>query len=215
MPTPPAPEPDPDGEVSTSDYATLAEAIAAVPENGTVVLASDMTPTEKITIEKPIEIDLNGNTLTIPAVANNYGMVLKNSLTIHGNGGELDTAGLFGVGLSTSMKGELVIDGGTYVAPVESSYLIGGFGGKVIVNDGDFTAPYCIINSFDGYSCAVEINGGTFKLDGTSSDETAAPLLGINIVVRGGKFSHKLPEEYIAEGCMQVQSGTMWQVLKK
>ena len=215
MPTPPAPEPDPDGEVSTSDYATLAEAIAAVPENGTVVLASDMTPAEKIAIEKPMEINLNGHTLTVPAVDNNYGMIVKDSLTIHGNGGELDAAGLFGVGLSTSMKGELIINGGTYTAPEGSSYLIGGFGGKIIVNDGDFTAPYCIINSFDGYTCSVEINGGTFKLDGTNSDETAAPLLGINIAVRGGKFSQKLPDEYIAEGYMQVQSGTMWQVLKK
>ena len=61
MPTPPAPEPDPDGEVSTSDYATLAEAIAAVPENGTVVLASDMAPAEKITIERTTgDVNLNG-----------------------------------------------------------------------------------------------------------------------------------------------------------
>lgn len=162
-----------------------------------------------------MEINLNGNTLTIPAADNNYGMILKDSLTIHGNGGELDAAGLYGVGLSTSMKGELIINGGTYVGPEGSTYLIGGFGGKIIVNDGEFTAPYCVINSFDGYSCSVEINGGTFKLDGTDSDETAAPLLGTNIVVRGGKFSQKLPEEYIAEGYMQVQSGTIWQVLKK
>lgn len=209
------PTPDPDGQVSTSDYATLAEAIAAVPENGTVVLASDLAPQEKITIDKPVEINLNGKTLTLPTVENNYGMIVKNSLTIHGNDGEVDSTGLFGIGLSTSMTGELVINGGTYVAPEGSSYLIGGFGGKVIVNDGDFTAPYCVINSFDGYSCAVEINGGTFKLDGTDSDPTAAPLLGINIAVKGGKFSQQLPEEYIAEGYMQVQSGAMWQVLKK
>lgn len=209
------PTPDPDGQVSTSDYATLAEAIAAVPENGTVVLASDLAPQEKITIDKPVEINLNGKTLTLPTVENNYGMIVKNSLTIHGNDGEVDSTGLYGIGLSTSMTGELVINGGTYVAPEGSSYLIGGFGGKVIVNDGDFTAPYCVINSFDGYSCAVEINGGTFKLDGTDSDPTAAPLLGINITVKGGKFSQQLPEEYIAEGYMQVQSGAMWQVLKK
>lgn len=209
------PTPDPDGQVSTSDYATLAEAIAAVPENGTVVLASDLAPQEKITIDKPVEINLNGKTLTLPTVENNYGMIVKNSLTIHGNDGEVDSTGLYGIGLSTSMTGELVINGGTYVAPEGSSYLIGGFGGKVIVNDGDFTAPYCVINSFDGYSCAVEINGGTFKLNGTDSDPTAAPLLGINITVKGGKFSQQLPEEYIAEGYMQVQSGAMWQVLKK
>lgn len=209
------PTPDPDGQVSTSDYATLAEAIAAVPENGTVVLASDLAPQEKITIDKPVEINLNGKTLTLPTVENNYGMIVKNSLTIHGNDGEVDSTGLYGIGLSTSMTGELVINGGTYVAPEGSSYLIGGFGGKVIVNDGDFTAPYCVINSFDGYSCAVEINGGTFKLDGTDSDPTAAPLLGINITVKGGKFSQQLPEEYIAEGYMQIQSGAMWQVLKK
>jgi hypothetical protein len=153
--------------------------------------------------------------LTLPTVENNYGMIVKNSLTIYGNDGEVDSTGLYGIGLSTSMTGELVINGGTYVAPEGSSYLIGGFGGKVIVNDGDFTAPYCVINSFDGYSCAVEINGGTFKLDGTDSDPTAAPLLGINIAVKGGKFSQQLPEEYIAEGYMQVQSGAMWQVLKK
>lgn len=213
MPTPPSP--DPDGEVSTADYTTFAEAIAAVPENGTVVLAADIAPTEKITIDKPMEINLNGHTLTLPTVENNYGMIVKDSLTIHGNEGMVDAANTFGIGTSTSMTGELVINGGTYVAPEGSSYLIGGFGGKIIVNGGDFTAPYCILNSFDGYTCSAEINGGTFKLDGTSSDPTAAPLLGINISVRGGKFSQKLPDEYIAEGYAQVQFGTMWQVLKK
>lgn len=214
MPTP-EPTPDPDGQVSTDDFASLAEAIAAVPANGTVVLASDMAPEEKITIDKPIEIDLNGKTLTVPAVENNYGMIVKDSLTIHGNDGNVNSSGLFGIGTATSMKGELIINGGTYVAPEGSSYLIGGFGGKIIINDGDFTAPYCVVNSFDGYTCSVEINGGTFKLDGTDSDETAAPLLGINIVVKGGKFSQQLPEEYLAEGYTQVQIGEMWQVLKQ
>lgn len=213
MPTPP--QPDPDGEVSTNDYATLAEAIAAVPENGTVVLASDLAPEEKITIDKPMEINLNGHTLTLPIVENNYGMIVKDSLTIHGNGGGVDAANTFGIGTSTSMTGELVINGGTYVAPEGSTYLIGGFGGKIIVNGGDFVSPYCVINSFDGYDCSVEINGGSFSLDGTNDDETAAPLLGNNIVVRGGKFSEQIPAEYLAEGYTQVQIGTMWQVLKQ
>lgn len=64
MPTPPEPTP-PSDEVNSADYDSLTEAIAAVPDNGTVVLAEDTAvPTIEIAGGKTLTLDLNGKTLS-------------------------------------------------------------------------------------------------------------------------------------------------------
>ena len=60
VPTPP----EPDNSVNAGDFETLNDAIAAVPNGGTVVLASDTSAQIVVANGKEIAIDLNGKTLT-------------------------------------------------------------------------------------------------------------------------------------------------------
>ena len=198
-------------EVNGQVYKNFSEAIAAAIESGSVlVLGEDITLPEKLVIEenKSLSIDLHGQNLTIPEVDNNYGLVIKGSLTISdsiGNG-DVYANGGYGIGLSTTCTGGLTINGGTFHGAENTDYVIGAFAGKVVVNDGDFSSPYCCINSFDKYKATVEINGGSFTTPAEPENETSAPLLGINITVNGGNFSKAIPEEYIAEGLMQKEN---------
>ena len=47
-----------------TDYATLSEAIEAISEDETLRLIADVSPSDLLTINKNIKLDLNGKTLT-------------------------------------------------------------------------------------------------------------------------------------------------------
>ena len=57
-----------------TDYATLSEVIEAISEGETLRLIADVSPSDLLTINKNIKLDLNGKTLT-----------LENDLSIDGN----------------------------------------------------------------------------------------------------------------------------------
>ena len=60
----PEPSPEPQSEViNTLDYDTVEDAIAAVPEGGTLQLGDDTTLPSSLVIDKNMTIDLNGNTI--------------------------------------------------------------------------------------------------------------------------------------------------------
>lgn len=65
------PTPDPDGQVNTENYETVNDAVAAVPDRGTVVLSADTTMTTPIVVDggKDVTINLNGNVLTSEGAA--------------------------------------------------------------------------------------------------------------------------------------------------
>lgn len=57
--------PDPDGQVTASAYASLAEAVAAVPTNGTVIVDQNVALAEPIVLDgKNVTFNLMGNTIT-------------------------------------------------------------------------------------------------------------------------------------------------------
>ena len=159
-------------EVNGTKYETVEAAIAAAQSGDTVALMSDTTAAGPITIDKDITLNLNGFTLTLPE-RDNYAIVLKNSLTINGEGNVV-VNGLYGIGLSTSCTGGLTINGGNFTG-ANADYLIGAYNGKVIINGGTLTAAYCVVNSFDGYNAVVEINGGALTAE--------LPVLGVNTTV--------------------------------
>lgn len=171
--TPPAePEVTYAAQVGETKYETLEAALAAAESGATVTLLSDITAAGPITIAKDITLNLNGFTLTLPD-HNNYAIVVKDSLTINGEGNVI-VEGLYGIGLSTTCTGGLTVNGGN-ITGANADYLIGAFNGKVTINDGTLTAAYCVVNSFDGYNAVVEINGGTLSAE--------LPVLGINTTV--------------------------------
>jgi len=182
-----------DAEGNVSGYMTLAEALAAAESGDTVDLLTKVTVDGTETWNIPA-----GVTLNLPE-NDNYAVIVKGDLTLEGEG-TVHVEGKYGIGLSTSCTGGLTVNGSlTFTAAETSYYTVGAFAGKVTVNGGTFSSPYCVINSFAGYNAQVEINGGTFLTTGTD-DDSAAPVLGINVTVNSGFFSHQVPDEYCAEG---------------
>jgi len=185
-------------------YCDLQNAINAAQNEETVKLIKSIKLTEKLTVpeDKVIKLDLNGKTLTLPAL-DNYAVVVKGTLNIadgeNGNG-KVVVNGDFGIGLSTDCTGGLNITGGTFEATnTEYPYIIGAFGGKVTISDGTFNTNYSVVNCFDGYSASAEITGGTF----TSASEWAPyfTVLG-NTKISGGTYNSEIIGQYLADGCV-------------
>ncbi|MBQ9098865.1 MAG: right-handed parallel beta-helix repeat-containing protein [Clostridia bacterium] len=178
-------------------YDSLGEALTAATEGSTVTFLTDVELTEALRISQTVTFDLNGHKLTLAAL-DNYGLVIHGDLTITGEG-YVHANGAYGIGLSTTCTGGLTVENGTFTADESNVYLIGAFNGTVTINDGSFTSPYCVLNSFDGYEASAIVTGGTFDITDTS-DESASPLLGINIVVSGGTYHDEIDQAYCAEG---------------
>ncbi len=170
-------------------FDTLEEAIDYAKDGNTIKLIADVTPADKIVVDKNIALDLNGKTLTLPSVSGNYAVVIKGSLTINDSSddasGEVVVSGRYGIGTSTSCTGGLTVNGGTFSAAGENDYLIGAYAGEVVINGGTFAADYCAINSFDGYTASVVINDGTFS----ATDEGAMTICGDNFTIKDGEFT--------------------------
>jgi len=168
--------------------------------NGVIMLTEDVTLAEKITINGDITLDLNGKTLTLPAISNNYAIVVKDTLTIKDSGenGTIVATGGYGIGTTTDCTGGLNIESGNYISTHQNGYLIGAYNGQVKISGGNFTAVYCILNCFADNHATAEIIGGNFEVTGT--EYWSDPFLGVNISVEGGTFSEAIPAEYLAEG---------------
>ena len=185
-------------EVNGTKFETLEAALSAAQSGDTLTLLSDVTAAGPITIDKDITLNLNGFTLTLPE-HNNYAIVVKDSLTINGEGNVI-VEGLYGIGLSTTCTGGLTVNGGN-ITGANADYLIGAFNGKVTINGGNLTANYCVVNSFDGYNATAEIEGGTLTAE--------YPVLGTDIVVSDdtmlnvGGFLCRNGENYYCRCCLR------------
>lgn len=174
-------------KIGDTEYETLSEAILAAGSNQTTItLISDVNLSGKLSFPKGsnIVLELNGKSLTVPTVENNYGIVVAGNLTIRGKG--TVTLGMYGIGVGTT--GNLTIEDGTYKCQ-SGDYLLGSWN-KVVIKGGVFDGNYCIANGFDGGT--VEILDGTFY-----SKESTIVLGGVEIF--GGSFNHNV-DEYLADG---------------
>ena len=186
-------------------YATVADAVAKAADGAVINLVADVTETKAVTVTNDITINLNGNTWTL-ADTNNYGVVIKDTLTINGDGEVIvDTA--YGFGTSTTCKGGITFNGGTYTGTENNVYLIGAFAGTVEIIDGTFVSDYCVVNSFAGYTANVIIRDGSFTVTDYETYLDAAAILGINVEVYGGTYSNAVAEEYCAEGFIPADNG--------
>ena len=186
-------------DVDGVKYESLQEAVNAA-DGKTVTLINDAMLYEKIVVNGNVTLDLCGKDLGLADIPDNYAVVIKGALTINDTAetGYVYVPGLYGIGLSTSCTGGLTVNGGEFVQEDDGYYLIGAFGGDVVINGGSFSSPYCVVNSFDGYTASVEITDGEFEV--TGADSEAAPLLGISFEVSGGTYSEEIPAEYCADG---------------
>lgn len=174
-------------KIGDTEYETLSEAILSAGSNQTTItLISDVNLSGKLSFPKGsnIILDLNGKSLTVPTVENNYGIVVAGNLTIRGKG--TVTLGMYGIGVGTT--GNLTIEDGTYKCQ-SGDYLLGSWN-KAVIKGGVFDGNYCIANGFDGGT--VEILDGTFY-----SKESTIVLGGVEIF--GGSFNHNV-DDYLADG---------------
>ena len=188
--------------VHNISYSNLQDAINAA-EGSKVTLLTDVVLDSAIDVNCSAVLDLSGHKLTLPDVGYNYAVVIRGDLTIEDSSasktGEVYVNGPYGIALSTSCTGGLTVNSGKFTSADTNTYLIGAFAGHIEINGGEFSSPYCVVNSFKKYTATVQINDGTFTVTGNGKPE-AAPLLGINIDVAGGTFSHPVLEKYCADG---------------
>lgn len=78
---PPIPEPDPGhgNKVNVADYDNIAEAIEAVPENGTVIFPEGQAIEEEVSVTKPVTIDGNGASFNKTITVSNAEVTIKNA----------------------------------------------------------------------------------------------------------------------------------------
>lgn len=82
VPPTPTPGPEPGNKVNVADYDNIADALDAVPENGTVVFSTDSTVNEELAITKPVTIDGNGASFNKTITVSNAEVTIKNAKLI-------------------------------------------------------------------------------------------------------------------------------------
>ena len=175
-------------QVGDNKYESLAEAITAAQDGGTVKLLADQTIDLQLAAGEEYTIDLNSYTLTVESsksynyiygdltiddssdaktgkvVVDDYGIAPRPGGKVTVNSGSFTTAAgkdyIFYL-----MGGELEVNGGSFTAnhPV-NCYSSGkkAYGGKVVINDGDFeSTKYFVISGFENSD--ITINGGEFE----------------------------------------------------
>lgn len=78
----PTPGPEPGNKVNVADYDNIADALDAVPENGTVVFSTDSTVNEELAITKPVTVDGNGASFNKTITVSNAEVTIKNAKLI-------------------------------------------------------------------------------------------------------------------------------------
>lgn len=170
------------------------ELIDAVKTSGTIKLTDNINLDERLLINTGVNItlDLNGKKLDLPTneECDNYGITVKGTLTIQGNG-TINFNGYYGIGTSVS-GGNVIIKNGTFNG-MNSDYMLGSFGGKIVIENGMFYGNYCVINAFVEYTGTAEVKGGILN----NNEDTV--VLG-NTKVSGGSFDKEIDKQYLSEG---------------
>lgn len=181
------PTPDPDGQVNTSDFNSLADAVAAVPNNGTVVLAADTSAQTVIADGKNVTIDLNGKTLTAEGAS---------ALEVT-NGSVTLTNGTVAVSGADAIKLDTRVSGGQVELNVGEDV--------VLTSDTDcciYVAGNAVVNvagklTVDGTYCAIQGNGN-------------ANSAGTIVNITGGTISAKDIAVYLPQdGEVNISGGTI------
>jgi hypothetical protein len=177
---PPSPEPEPPVEpvepeptepavpgVNIEDYESLDEAIAAVPEGGTLVLTEGTVINDKLTLDKSMKIAANGATISAPLTVTDAEVQIDDAnLEYQGSSNKVKTpvvkvtgasnfsltnstvTGTCRDGLLIKTSGEVIIEGNTFNAGNSSIYNMIEFG--IGESEPDVTKLTIKNNTFSG-----------------------------------------------------------------
>ena len=198
-------------QIGEQKFETLEAAFAAAKAD-TEANVIELLVKDTVDIEAEETWNLENDTLVIPAIEGNYGIVVKGQLTIQS--GSFVTEGIYGIGVWTT--GKLAIEGGSfsYGEETASDYLIGNWG-ETTISGGEFTGQYCCVNNFadeENYPDAtVSITGGTFRTeekDCTGQYDSFDILGDMGVVISGGSFSKEVSDGDLKDGfCDQEKDG--------
>ena len=168
-------------QVGENSYATLAEAIDAAKDGGTVKLLKDVEESVTIPANATVTLDLNGKTLTNSGAANTITVAKDATLVISGEG----TVDNVNHGESTIYNmGTVTLNGGTYERSAEKGTESGSNGNSyyTILNHGAMEVNEGVVVKNAGSFSSLFENGyydATKTLDGIEN-----PVL----TIKGGKF---------------------------
>ena len=170
-------------ETITTVFASTVEGLAqAIARGGNVTLAADITLTEMATIEKNLNLDLGGYTLTSstakPCLKNTAtttitnGKIVSNDVGVQNNGTLTINCDIEAVSsaINNVYGCTTTIEGGSYKSTATEYALIAVEGQwdnsnpSVIINDGTFESQFTNLSFNNG--AKGQINGGTFNCTG-------------------------------------------------
>ncbi|MBO4820272.1 MAG: hypothetical protein J5548_02250, partial [Prevotella sp.] len=184
-------------KIGDTEYATLADAIAAVPTNGTettITMIADETVESAsgaaltIAANKNVVLDLNGKVISLSShIANSGTLTIQDG---NGNGKIASNAGYTIV----NTNGTLTIKSGTYTNTATD--LILQRGGNITINGGSFTSESTVINVQSiGEGHTLTITNGKFTAEKNDAIYVAASAPTVSI--SGGEF---ITKSYVANG---------------
>ena len=174
VPPTPTPGPEPGNKVNVADYDNIADALDAVPENGTVVFSTDSTVNEELAITKPVTVDGNGASFNKTITVSNVEVTIKNAkLIATARSNKTATPAIKITGSKPFTLTDCQVSGTTRNAVNIST------SGKVIVSDNTFEAgdnsiynaiEFSISNASDITDVTIENNtfNGTLGNNGIS-----------------------------------------------
>ena len=169
--------------VNEVEYASLAEALAALSGGETVILLADTA--EKVTVSKSATIDGNGKTLSgSVTVSGGAALTVKNIKILSGSSAALATSG--GSSLSV-LSGYYNASGANPAVLANGNSTVNIYGG-FFLNSGNSRA----VNSTNGASNTVNIYGGTFTVTNTGAAVriTNSDTVGGSLNIYGGIYSN-------------------------
>ena len=183
--------------VGGTEYATLAEAVAAAESGDKIVLKTDVKLTERITISEKLTLDLNSKKISAEEVADGYGAIYvgtKGDLIITGKGE------IVGGDYAIGNYGTVTVENGTFSgadAALYNFYYNDSTYGKATIKDGKFE------NSL--WNCGeMTIENGVFAELDNSGKATIKDGEIDNVIARDGSDAAGLDEK----GTLVISGGT-------
>lgn len=183
---------DEEARVGSTSYATLAEAIANVGENGEVVLLKNVTLTSAISIPQGKKFTLSGGSYTLTCGANNLFEISNTGIELTVKDGTFVSTGT-GVMICITKSGtnaKIVIENGTFTNSAVNSH----YDGTVVRMDSD---------------CDVTVKNGTFRFENgriiaASNDDARTDAV---LTIEGGDFQNTFGRMFDIKGLKLTISG--------
>ena len=192
-------------KIGETEYATLAEAVAAANANDTIEILSDVTESIEIAADKNITLDLNGNTLTNTndkhTIENNGTLTINDSS--NDKTGTVDNVSPARGALVNTDGAKAVLNGGTFKRSEEAGIDQNNSGGNswyTIANNGTIEINKGVTVENKGYFSSNMVTGYYNSPTGTGTP---------TIIINGGTFTGGVKTVKVDEcGVLVINDGT-------